>query len=210
MRAMRVLILIDDLGGQPASPSVLVRSLRSEGHDVHVIAKALGDGSVVAERVPEYPPMIPSWDQISGALHAGLGMLERGIAILDRRGVDVIHAHDWRTAYPAVALHRAFAVPLVTTLHEVPATADGRGEELIGQTARWLASESTRMIVGSASVRKVIVETIGVEAARIDLVAARAQGAARLVVDVYRRAIAEASSSWRARLHGAPVRSSRG
>jgi hypothetical protein len=36
-----------------------------------------------------------------------------------QKGIDVIHAHEWLTVYPAIILKHAFNVPFVLTLHSI-------------------------------------------------------------------------------------------
>ena len=79
---------------------------------------------------------------------------------------DVVHAHDWLVAHPAVALAEFFDVPMVATLH---ATEAGRHSGWInGSVSRqvhalesWLARESDSLIACSASMRDEITTLFG-------------------------------------------------
>jgi glycogen(starch) synthase len=79
---------------------------------------------------------------------------------------DVVHAHDWLVAHPAVALAEFFDVPMVSTMH---ATEAGRHSGWItGSTSRqvhamesWFARESDSLIACSASMRDEITTLFG-------------------------------------------------
>lgn len=66
-------------------------------------------------------------DLMAWTLAMGHAMVRAGLAIRGPRGrpwcPDVVHAHDWLVAHPAVALAQSFDVPLVSTIH---ATEAGR------------------------------------------------------------------------------------
>ncbi len=103
-------------------------------------------------------------DMMAWALAMGHSMLRSGLAA----GFvpDVVHAHDWLVAHPAVALAEFFDVPLVSTLH---ATEAGRHSGWInGSISRqvhalesWLARESDSLITCSASMRDEITTLFG-------------------------------------------------
>ena len=103
-------------------------------------------------------------DMMAWALAMGHSMLRSGLAA----GFvpDVVHAHDWLVAHPAVALAEFFDVPLVSTLH---ATEAGRHSGWInGSVSRqvhalesWLARESDSLITCSASMRDEITTLFG-------------------------------------------------
>jgi glycogen synthase len=81
---------------------------------------------------------------------------------------DVVHAHDWLVAHPAIALAEYFDVPLVSTIH---ATEAGRHSGWVsGPTNRqvhsvewWLARESDSLITCSASMRDEVTRLFGPE-----------------------------------------------
>jgi glycogen synthase len=103
-------------------------------------------------------------DMMAWALAMGHSMLRSGLAA----GFvpDVVHAHDWLVAHPAVALAEFFDVPLVSTLH---ATEAGRHSGWInGSISRqvhalesWLTRESDSLITCSASMRDEITTLFG-------------------------------------------------
>ena len=103
-------------------------------------------------------------DMMPWALAMGHSMLRSGLGA----GFvpDVVHAHDWLVAHPAIALAEFFDVPLVSTLH---ATEAGRHSGWInGSISRqvhalesWLARESDSLITCSASMRDEITILFG-------------------------------------------------
>src|SRR6201995_2449540 len=79
---------------------------------------------------------------------------------------DVVHAHDWLVAHPAIALAQFFDVPMVSTMH---ATEAGRHSGWVsGSLSRqghavesWLVRESDSLITCSASMCDEITELFG-------------------------------------------------
>jgi glycogen(starch) synthase len=71
--------------------------------------------------------------------------------LCQEKDIDVIHNHDWLTAFAACALKRNFAIPLVSTIH---ATERGRArghlasdlQRAIHSVEWWLTYESWRVI----------------------------------------------------------------
>ncbi|RPA12922.1 glycosyltransferase family 4 protein [Gordonia sp. OPL2] len=103
-------------------------------------------------------------------VRAGLGVLagERHSLNVGGWAPDVVHAHDWLVAHPAIALAEYFDVPLVSTIH---ATEAGRHSGWVsGPTNRqvhsvewWLARESDSLITCSASMRDEVTRLFGPE-----------------------------------------------
>jgi glycogen(starch) synthase len=79
---------------------------------------------------------------------------------------DVVHAHDWLVAHPAIALAEFYDVPMVSTIH---ATEAGRHSGWVsGSLSRqvhavesWLVRESDSLITCSASMCDEITELFG-------------------------------------------------
>jgi glycogen synthase len=109
-------------------------------------------------------------DMMAWTLAMGHSMVRAGLSIRSRRGrpwrPDVVHAHDWLVAHPAVALAEYFDVPLVSTIH---ATEAGRHSGWVsGPISRqvhavesWLVHESDSIITCSASMSDEITELFG-------------------------------------------------
>jgi glycogen(starch) synthase len=112
-------------------------------------------------------------DMIAWALAMGHAMTRAGLSA--GFTPDVVHAHDWLVAHPAVALSEFFDVPLVSTLH---ATEAGRhGGWINGAVSRqvhalesWLASLSDSLITCSASMRDEITTLFGPNLADIEVI----------------------------------------
>jgi glycogen(starch) synthase len=97
-------------------------------------------------------------------IRAGLSLKTHGTAHSWRP--DVVHAHDWLVAHPAIALAEFYDVPMVSTIH---ATEAGRHSGWVaGSLSRqvhaiesWLVRESDSLITCSASMRDEITELFG-------------------------------------------------
>ncbi|WP_141119233.1 glycosyltransferase family 4 protein, partial [Mycobacterium avium] len=88
---------------------------------------------------------------------------------------DVVHAHDWLVAHPAIALAQFYDVPMVSTIH---ATEAGRHSGWVsGPISRqvhaiesWLVRESDSLITCSASMADEITELFGPGLAQITVI----------------------------------------
>ncbi|WP_237573194.1 glycosyltransferase family 4 protein [Mycolicibacterium lacusdiani] len=112
-------------------------------------------------------------DMMAWTLAMGHAMVRAGLSIEadgTRWQPDVVHAHDWLVAHPAVALAEFFDVPLVSTIH---ATEAGRHSGWVSGTISrqvhavesWLVHESDSLITCSASMGDEIDELFGPELA---------------------------------------------
>lgn len=106
-------------------------------------------------------------DMMAWTLAMGHAMVRAGLSLRDWTP-DVVHAHDWLVAHPAVTLAEFFDVPLVSTIH---ATEAGRHSGwLSGPVSRqvhslesWLVHESDSLITCSVSMGEEITELFGPE-----------------------------------------------
>jgi glycogen(starch) synthase len=88
---------------------------------------------------------------------------------------DVVHAHDWLVAHPAIALSEFYDVPMISTIH---ATEAGRHSGWVsGSLSRqvhavesWLVRESDSLITCSASMSDEITELFGPGLAEITMI----------------------------------------
>jgi glycogen(starch) synthase len=88
---------------------------------------------------------------------------------------DVLHAHDWLVAYAGIVLSDLSGLPMIATIH---ATERGRhGGRLPGPTQRfvhgverWLVADAERVITCSAFMRDEVVESLGADEGRLDLI----------------------------------------
>ncbi|GFG49915.1 glycogen synthase [Mycolicibacterium agri] len=120
-------------------------------------------------------------DMMAWTLAMGHSMIRAGLAIKtagprpEPWRPDVVHAHDWLVAHPAIALAEFFDVPLVSTIH---ATEAGRHSGWVsGSISRqvhavesWLVRESDSLITCSASMRDEITELFGPGLAEIRVI----------------------------------------
>ncbi|HXO79531.1 MAG TPA: glycosyltransferase family 4 protein [Mycobacterium sp.] len=110
-------------------------------------------------------------DMMAWTLAMGHAMVRVGLSLKDRRRdrawkPDVVHAHDWLVAHPAIALAEFYDVPMVSTIH---ATEAGRHSGWVsGSLSRqvhavesWLVRESDSLITCSASMSEEITELFG-------------------------------------------------
>ncbi|WKG05546.1 glycosyltransferase family 4 protein [Mycolicibacterium sp. HK-90] len=118
-------------------------------------------------------------DMMAWTLAMGHAMVRTGLAVKDNSGdrwvPDLVHAHDWLVAHPAIALAEYFDVPLVSTIH---ATEAGRHSGWVsGPISRqvhavesWLVRESDSLITCSASMSEEITELFGPELSEIRVI----------------------------------------
>ncbi|GAB5894991.1 putative transferase [Mycolicibacterium mageritense DSM 44476 = CIP 104973] len=176
-------------------PPVVVGGLGRHVHHLATALAAAGHEVVVLSRRPADtdPSTHPSTDEISEGVRVvaaaqdphefafgsdmmawilamGHAMMRAGLAVRDELGErwvpDLVHAHDWLVAHPAIALAEFFDVPLVSTIH---ATEAGRHSGWVsGPISRqvhaiesWLVHESDSLITCSASMSDEITELFG-------------------------------------------------
>jgi glycogen(starch) synthase len=112
-------------------------------------------------------------DMMAWTLAMGHAMVRAGLALKtqDRRPSkpwrpDVVHAHDWLVAHPAIALAENFDVPLVSTIHATEAGrhsgwVSGRISRQVHAVEGWLVHESDSLITCSASMSDELTELFG-------------------------------------------------
>lgn len=178
------------IGGLGRHVHHLATALAAEGHDVVVLSRQPSDTDpashpttdtrregvriVAAAQDPHefgFGPEMMAW-----TLAMGHAMTRAGLQ-LHRDGwtPDVVHAHDWLVAHPAITLAEFFDVPIVSTLH---ATEAGRHSGWVsGPISRqvhavesWLARESDSIIACSASMRDEITALFGPGLAEITVI----------------------------------------
>jgi glycogen(starch) synthase len=95
-------------------------------------------------------------DMMAWTLAMGHAMLRAGLRLNGDWTPDVVHAHDWLVAHPAVALAEFSDVPLVSTIHATEAGRhsgwlSGSVNRQVHAVESWLARESDSLIACSAS-----------------------------------------------------------
>jgi glycogen(starch) synthase len=196
------------IGGLGHHVHHLATALAAAGHDVAVLCRRptgtdpsshpssdeISKGVRVIAAAQDPHEFTFGNDMMAWTLAMGHAMIRAALP-LHKRGTgrpwrpDVVHAHDWLVAHPAVALAQFYDVPLVSTIH---ATEAGRHSGWIsGAISRqvhaaesWLVRESDSLITCSASMRDEITELFGPGLTEITVIrngidAARWQYAAR-------------------------------
>ena len=109
-------------------------------------------------------------DMMAWTLAMGHAMVRAGLGIRTSCGrpwrPDVVHAHDWLVAHPAITLAEYFDVPLVSTIHATEAGrhsgwVSGRISRQVHALESWLVHESDSLIACSKSMSDEITELFG-------------------------------------------------
>ncbi|MBJ7291612.1 glycosyltransferase family 4 protein [Williamsia sp.] len=182
-------------------PPVVVGGLGRHVHHLAVELAALGHEVVVLTRTPtgsdalthpssdevvegvrvvaaaEDPPAFDfAQDMMAWVLAMGHSMIRSGLRIRSATGEpwvpDVVHAHDWLVAHPAVALAEFHDVPLVATIHATEAGrhsgwVSGRVNRQVHSVEWWLAAEADALITCSASMHDEVSRLFGPDLAEI-------------------------------------------
>ncbi|GAB2997517.1 glycosyltransferase family 4 protein [Mycobacterium bourgelatii] len=165
-----------------AGHDVVVLSRRPTGTDpsTHPSSDEISEGVRVIAAAQDPHEFTFGSDMMAWTLAMGHAMIRAGMS-LKRHGSDrpwrpdVVHAHDWLVAHPAIALAQFYDVPMVTTMH---ATEAGRHSGWVsGAISRqvhaiesWLARESDSLITCSASMHDEISELFGPGLAQITVI----------------------------------------
>ncbi|MDI3314215.1 MAG: glycosyltransferase family 4 protein [Mycobacterium sp.] len=182
------------IGGLGRHVHQLSTALAAAGHDVVVLSRRPADtdpsthpsldevreGVRVVAAAQDPHEFTFTHDMMAWTLAMGHAMIRAGLSLktadaTDLWRPDVVHAHDWLVAHPAIALAEFHDVPLVSTIH---ATEAGRHSGWIsGALSRqvhaiesWLVRESDSLITCSASMRDEITELFGPGLAEITVI----------------------------------------
>ncbi|MDS1114495.1 glycosyltransferase family 4 protein [Gordonia westfalica] len=170
-----------------AGHDVVVLTRRPSGTDAHShpTTDTVVEGVrviAVAEDPPEFEfgQDMMAWTLAMGHafIRAGLKILagERAFADSSTRWIpEVVHAHDWLVAHPAIALAEFFDVPLVSTIHATEAGrhsgwVSGRTNRQVHSVEWWLVAESDALITCSASMRDEVNRLFSYDAADITVI----------------------------------------
>lgn len=155
-----------------AGHDVVVLSRRPTGTDpsTHPSTDELSEGVRVVAAAQDPHEFTFGDDMMAWTLAMGHSMVRAGLTLKTARGrtwrPDVVHAHDWLVAHPAIALAEFYDVPMVSTIH---ATEAGRHSGWVAGTISrqvhavesWLVRESDSLITCSASMSDEITELFG-------------------------------------------------
>ena len=158
------------IGGLGRHVHHLATALAAEGHDVVVLARQHAGTDPAShpttDEVVEGVRIIAAaqdphefdfgTDMMAWTLAMGHAMLRAGLMLGNHWTPDVVHAHDWLVAHPAIALAEFFDVPIVSTIHATEAGrhsgwVSGRISRQVHAVESWLARESDALIACSAS-----------------------------------------------------------
>jgi glycogen(starch) synthase len=161
-------------GGMAPHVANLAQAQVAAGHRVIVITQAHPQapadavvGGVRVLRVPHDPPMLELNHANLLAWVASLNNAMGTALVAHAPGAEVLHAHDWVTAYASAVGARALGLPLVATFHS---TERGRHQghlptalaQSVDEVERWLASLSRRAIVCSQEMVHEVDDSLGI------------------------------------------------
>jgi glycogen(starch) synthase len=156
-----------------AGHDVVVLSRRPTGTDpsTHPSSDETSEGVRVVAAAQDPHEFGFGTDMMAWTLAMGHAMVRAGLGLKNRRSgrpwrPDVVHAHDWLVAHPAIAIAEFHDVPMISTIH---ATEAGRHSGWIsGSISRqvhaiesWLVRESDSLIACSASMSDEINDLFG-------------------------------------------------
>jgi glycogen(starch) synthase len=158
-----------------ADHEVVVLSRRPSGTDpsTHPSSDDVSEGVrvIAAAEDPhefEFSTDMMAWTLAMGhsLVRAGLGLRSPGGYATEPWCPDVVHAHDWLVAHPAITLAEHFDVPLVSTIHATEAGrhsgwVSGKISRQVHAVEAWLVRESDSLITCSASMGGEISELFG-------------------------------------------------
>jgi glycogen(starch) synthase len=163
-----------------AGHEVVVLSRRPSGTDpsTHPSSDEVHEGVRVIAAAQDPHEFTFADDMMAWTLAMGHAMTRAGLGIWSGAATwrpDVVHAHDWLVAHPAIALAQFYDVPMVSTIH---ATEAGRHSGWVcGPLSRqvhavesWLVRESDSLITCSASMRDEITELFGPGLAEVTVI----------------------------------------
>ncbi|OBI93853.1 glycogen synthase [Mycobacterium alsense] len=149
-----------------AGHEVVVLSRRPSGTDpsTHPSSDEISEGVRVIAAAQDPHEFTFSNDMMAWTLAMGHAMIRAGLA-LDFTP-DVVHAHDWLVAHPAIALAQFYDVPMVSTIHATEAGrhsgwVSGAVSRQVHAVESWLVRESDSLITCSASMADEITELFG-------------------------------------------------
>lgn len=158
----------------------LSHRLYQDGHEVTVVTYRDGDvpyfeddKGVKVHRVDNF--MISSNNFIDWVMQLNFNMIAKvGELISQGEKFDIIHAHDWLTAYAGKTLKAAYRIPLTSTIH---ATEAGRNSGINGETQKYindtewmLTYESSEVIVNSNYMKNELQRLFGLPYDKINVV----------------------------------------
>lgn len=161
---------------------VVVLSRRPTGTDAatHPTSHHIEDGVLVVAVAEDPAHFVFGEDMLAWTLAMGHAMVRAGVA-LGKPGLgdgwqpDVVHAHDWLVAHPAIALAEFYDVPLVSTIHATEAGRhsgwiSGRVNRQVHSVEWWLANDSDAVIACSTSMKDEVTTLFGVSESSVTVI----------------------------------------
>lgn len=169
------------VGGIARVVKELSEKLQLEGQDVTVVTYKEGDTpyfeveetGVKVYRVDNY--MIRPNNFIDWIMQLNFNLItEVNKLIQSGETFDVIHAHDWLTAYAAKTLKESYNISLVSTIHATEAGRNGgiqtEMQRYINDTEWMLTYESSEVIVNSSFMKNDIQRIFGLPFEKIKVI----------------------------------------
>lgn len=165
-----------------AGHDVVVLSRRPTGTDpsTHPSSDEISEGVRVIAAAQDPHEFTFGTDMMAWTLAMGHAMIRAGLSLKRHRSdrpwrPDVVHAHDWLVAHPAIALAQFYDVPMVSTMHATEAGrhsgwVSGAISRQVHAVESWLARESDSLITCSASMRDEVSELFGPGLAEITVI----------------------------------------
>ncbi|MBD8507533.1 glycosyltransferase family 4 protein [Hoyosella sp. G463] len=151
-----------------AGHEVVVLSRQPSGTHAgtHPTTDTIVEGVRVLAVAEDPPHLLFGEDMLAWTLAMGHAMIRHGLALLDTWTPDVIHAHDWLVAHPAIAIADRCDAPLVATIHATEAGRhsgwiSGRITRQVHSVEWWLANSADALITCSASMRDEVAALFG-------------------------------------------------
>jgi glycogen synthase len=156
-----------------AGHEVVILSRRPTGTDprTHPSSDEVVDGVRVIAAAQDPHEFSFGADMMAWTLAMGHSMIRAGVSLKKRNGnrpwrPDVVHAHDWLVAHPAITLAQFSDVPMVSTIHATEAGrhsgwVSGAISRQVHAVESWLVRESDSLITCSASMADEITELFG-------------------------------------------------
>ena len=128
---------------------------------------------VKVHRIDNY--MINSINFIDWIMQLNFNMISKATSLINEgEEFDIIHAHDWLTAYAGKSIKEAHKIPLVSTIHATEAGRNGGistiNQKYINDTEWMLTYESNNVIVNSNFMKNEIQRLFGLPFEKIHVV----------------------------------------
>jgi glycogen(starch) synthase len=153
---------------------IVVLCRRDAGTDAstHPTTDELVEGVRVISAAEDPPHLQFERDLLAWTLGMGHAMVRAGTRLLRGWRPDVVHAHDWLVAHPAIALAEAAEAPLVSTIH---ATEAGRHagwlshplNQQVHSVEWWLANRADAVIACSAAMQGEVAHLFELDPSRV-------------------------------------------